>query len=368
MLQNKFVLTRKTQNQIDQSTVEGQVRRIVRIGLRGTRGRGWKASFGKIKSEKVREDDANYSHSCEIVLRKQSRKISTTVYDKQLEAIHKRVADAGSSTSYGTRPWKIVGFDGKQESVKTKSDSVKDYGTVSLDIDPNNFSGIYGRDAHIARILSAVETAIQTNLEKRYHVLLHGPPGCGKTDILSHLCKTLGRPGEAYLMIDATSTTQAGIIKLLMEAPVIPPVLVVEEIEKAEESALRWLLGVLDQRGSITRINARVGYQYKNVRMLCLATANDYKLFQRIMSGALASRFSHTIYCPRPDEQVMTRILTREVQSISGDLRWVPAAIEFCMNELGMDDPREIIPICLCGKGKLLDGSYQKVIRATREV
>src|SRR5690606_31257476 len=105
--------------------------------------------------------------------------------------------------------------------------------------------------------------------------------------------KLLGEEDVSYAKFDATSMTKAGVLENLIENPFVPPVLIIEEIEKCEESALRWLLGVMDSRGEIRRTNYRVGNQAKNVKMIVLASANDLGLLKTMMAGALYSRFTN---------------------------------------------------------------------------
>jgi hypothetical protein len=61
----------------------------------------------------------------------------------------------------------------------------------------------------------------------------------------------------------------------------------------------------------------------------------------------------------------MKQILLREVRSINGKEEWIEPTLNFCVDELGVNDPRAIIPICLCGRDKLLDGTYQNTVRKT---
>ena len=179
------------------------------------------------------------------------------------------------------------------------------------------------------------------------------------------MAKMLGTEKSNYLWFDATSSTQAGAIQALMSSPMIPPVLFVEEIEKTEESALRWLLGMLDKRGEIRRLNFRVGNQARNVRMICYATVNDEDRFKKAMSGALESRFSNKLYFDRPTPETMKQILAREVRKINGKTEWINPTIEFAYNILKVDDPRTIIPILKLGRDKLLTGEYQYAVIAT---
>ena len=100
--------------------------------------------------------------------------------------------------------------------------------------------------------------------------------------------------------------------------------------------------------------------------MLVLATVNDIALFEKVMSGALASRFPNKIYCPRPDRTVMGKILQREVQKVHGREEWIEPTLKFGLDEMHWDDPRKLIPICLQGKNDLLTGKYQLAIKSVQ--
>ncbi len=187
---------------------------------------------------------------------------------------------------------------------------------------------------------------------------------CGKTEVLRSLTKMLG--SDAVMHFDATSTTSAGAKQLLTESDKIPPVLCIEEIEKADEASLRWLLGVLDYRAEVRALKFRAGLVRRNVKLLCLATVNDFGLFGRMMDGALASRFSNKIYFPRPTREVLEKILEREIAKSGGDVAWIAPALDYCLDKEDTNDPRRIITVCLCGREKLLTGEYQKVLAATQ--
>lgn len=232
---------------------------------------------------------------------------------------------------------------------------------ISLDLN-GHFDEIYDREAQIEIIHSSVQAFIDSNKINRFHSVLFGPPGCGKTDILLKFVKMLGE--DSVLKFDATSTTKAGAERFLLEATQVPPFLIVEEIEKTDEASLRWLLGVLDHRAEMRKVNFR-GTQVRKIHMLCLATVNDIDLFNKVMSGALASRFSNKIYCPRPSYKVLFQILKREVLKVNGNMAWVPPTIEYC-EDRKINDPRQVITICLCGRDKLLNGKYQEFLDATR--
>lgn len=259
-------------------------------------------------------------------------------------------------------PWEPYS-DGTVSSATT-GDRVKiaerPVGQVNLDFEPQAFGRIYGREAQIRRIMDAILIGQDTGWEKRKHTLLSGPPGCGKTEVCLTLANALGNEGEAWLWFDATSTTKAGALEQLMKAPALPPILFVEEIEKCQENALRWLLSVMDERGEIRRTNYRVGNESKKAPLTLVATANNVQALQDMDSGAIYSRFGNRVYFPPPDRPVMEKILFREVGEIGGNPAWVEAALTFGYDRLKIRDCREIINILLCGRDRLLNGSYQK--------
>src|SRR5207253_11168735 len=140
----------------------------------------------------------------------------------------------------------------------------------------------------------------------RSHCLLWGRPACGKTEILLAIERMLGR--EAVVKLDATMTSKAGAENLILELDSVPPILLIEELEKCDPANLPWLLGVLDQRGEIVKTVFRNAFR-KETKCLCLATANSLDLLERVHSGALASRFPNKIPCPRPSRAVLEKIL-----------------------------------------------------------
>lgn len=260
--------------------------------------------------------------------------------------------------------WFVCGDDdtipsatGGEKRVKI---SERPVGRVNLDLPSNTFSRIYGREAQIRRVLDAIRIGQDTNWAKRKHTLLSGPPGCGKTELCLTLANALGEEGESWIWFDATSTTKAGALEQLMKAPALPPILFVEEIEKCQENALRWLLGVMDERGEIRRTNYRVGNESKKAPLTLIATANNVTALEEMDSGAIYSRFGNRVHCPPPDRIVMEKILHREVDEIGGNMRWADAALAFGFDQLKITDCREIQNILLCGRDRLLTGEYQK--------
>lgn len=297
---------------------------------------------------------------------------TTTKYELYLEELKSRLL-----TQFDP-PWLIATEDDVVDAPDVAGEEKIDVqevptetpvGEINLNLPSDTFSRIYGRDAQIRRVLDALSLGKETGWRKRKHTLLSGPPGCGKTELMLTLAKAIGKEGEAWIWFDATSTTKAGAIEMIINAKVIPPVLFVEEIEKTAESSLRWLLGVMDSRGDVRRTNYRVGNQHKQVRLSVVATANNTEILKAMDAGALYSRFANRIHCPRPDRPILQQILTREVQEMDhGNPQWVEETLKFGYDELEIEDPRELINMALCGRDRLLDGTYQKDFLATSDL
>ena len=363
---HKVVIERNCGQRTNDRTLQSQIQFMVGRAFGGPRGSSWESKISSIKA--VNKGD-QWNFAASVTFEKVSGRKDAE--NKQWLEIIKYFVGAGLHTKFGKYKW--VPLSGHEALNKdednihpVKVKDIKDYGDVGLERD-SNFDRIYDRDHQISIIHSAVVAAKESDFTNRFHCVLHGPPGCGKSDILLSVGNMLGKENDAFMKFDATSTTEAGASRILLEADYIPPVLIVEEIEKTDEKSLRWMLGILDQRAEIRRTNFRIGNRARNVKMLCLATVNDIDLFRRAMSGALASRFAHEIYCPRPSRDVMRLILEREVKKVKGKTKWIDPTLKFCYDEQKWDDPRKVIPICLCGRDALLDGSYQKSILETRE-
>jgi hypothetical protein len=170
-------------------------------------------------------------------------------------------------------------------------------------------------------------------------------------------------PG-AVLRLDATSTTRAGIEKLFFsDLDVIPPLVFMEEAEKADPEALKVWLGALDDRGEIRKVNFRVN-QLREVKVLFICTVNNKTVFDKMMgsdgseAGALSSRCVSQVYFPRPSDVVLRQILEKEVGRNGGDPAWITPCIQLAQ-EMGVSDPR-IVRSYLAGGERLLDGTYQE--------
>jgi hypothetical protein len=212
----------------------------------------------------------------------------------------------------------------------------------------------YGIESQIRMILSSLKSSIDSGGKRMTHSVLFGPPACGKTSVLNTLEEIVGK--HNVLKLDATTTTKAGVEKLFLNT-VIPPIIILEEVEKANEDWLRNWLSLLDERSEIRKVSHKETI-VKDIDILFFCTVNDSEKFNNLLDGALASRCKNKIYFPRPTEETIKKILFRDVQENGGKVEWVEPAL-LLAKELNIDDPRVIISF-LSGGDRLLDGSYQK--------
>lgn len=216
------------------------------------------------------------------------------------------------------------------------------------------FKRYYGIESQIRMILSSLKSSIDSGGKRMTHSVLFGPPACGKTSVLNTLEEIVGK--HNVLKLDATTTTKAGVEKLFLNT-VIPPIIILEEVEKANEDWLRNWLSLLDERSEIRKVSHKETI-VKDIDILFFCTVNDSDKFNNLLDGALASRCKNKIYFPRPTEETIKKILFRDVQENGGKVEWVEPAL-LLAKELNIDDPRVIISF-LSGGDRLLDGSYQK--------
>jgi hypothetical protein len=216
------------------------------------------------------------------------------------------------------------------------------------------FKRYYGIESQIRMVLSSLKSSIDSSGKRMTHCVLFGPPACGKTSVLTTLEEIVGK--HNVLKLDATTTTKAGVEKLFLNT-VIPPIVILEEVEKANEDWLRNWLSLLDERSEIRKVSHKETI-VKDIDILFFCTVNDSDKFNNLLDGALASRCKNKIYFPRPTEETIKKILFRDVQENGGKIEWVEPAL-LLAKDLNVDDPRVIISF-LSGGDRLLDGSYQK--------
>lgn len=348
-----------------------QLNFIGRRALQGNRGRGWSHDVGSIVVEESASGDKQWTIQSHIRF---YRQVDTALekFEKQATEVSEWALATGHAPQFAGRYW-IGTSEFSTTSItpveEEKSIVERDYTTlasVGVIGKGTYYDHLYNLEPQIEVLLSSVQAAIDSGMENRFHTLLHGFPGCGKTDILLSTSRLLDDLGVSFLSLDATSTTEAGLRKILLDESNDPPdVIFFEEIEKVKEESLRPLLGIMDDRGIIQQANYRL-VASREVKTLVLATANDYDLFKSMMRGALLSRFNNEIYCPRPNRETLYKFLQREVSKLeNGKVEWIEPTLQFCYDDHGMTDPRQLKRVCLCGKDELVNGEYQKYLVKT---
>jgi ATPase family associated with various cellular activities (AAA) len=341
---------------------------VAGVATAGRASRGWSVVWDKYTHGKFTERPTGNGNEMKTTVRLivESKTVRPNVeFDNMVTAL-----DAKGTLS----KWSVVEVDGQgwepsqTESLGTEAElSQEQVGYASCQIPEDfadKFSELFGLDSHISRLRRALELAVKSGFSKRVHTMLQGPPACGKTHICNIVSDILG--SEAVLQIDGPSATMAGVQKMLGERDIMPRVLIIEEIEKvASAEALTYLLSIMDMRGEIRKVTAR-GNIIRDARMITICTVNDYEKFKAMQSGALASRFANRVFFKRPDRETRYKILKREVDSIGGNEAWIEPTLDYG-EQMGIDDPRDLIAICLCGQDDLLNGRYQRELAATAE-
>lgn len=403
------------------TSVTDQMKHILGVALRGVRGDQW---GWQCINKQVKKDAKILGQWTGIVAlyfeKTRGRRNDGDTVEKQWNKIMEMISKAGGSTKYNKYPWAITEDDATDDQTETKEvleeEAVDDpfdddmpaddmpakgngkkikgikrehppgvhdvvvpskvltiadlrekfphellHGTDELLEAHDAFRGIYGRGPQIRSVLSSIWSFLESDGERANHTLLWGLPACAKTAILLGLIKLFGE--GAILRLDATSTTRAGLEKLIFkELEVVPLIFVSEEIEKADEQALRIWLGAMDDRHEFRKVNFHM-HQVRKVNFLSLATANDKEKFDLMMGGrpgypgALSSRFVHHLECPRPNQTQMRMILARDIERFGGEPNWIEPCIALA-ERMGTDDPRKVLGFLDGGK-RLLDNSYQ---------
>lgn len=423
----QLTLRRRLGKKTGDEKIQAQVDYIIGRGLKGARGSGWEVQQ---RRHPPRRNGDWWEFRYDLTFDKtKGRGRGTETEYRQWEAIKAMIIQTGAGTKFGEYPWEVEGAmtaanlatstalrnaggaappdDGVVPSatapslgavlsevtqnvitslggvreVQSTLSVVKSWDDLEIPAELLGrssdrhlaehpaWSHLYGVGPQIRTILSNIKRAKDTGGASRNHGVLYGHAGCGKTTTLLAIEQMFG-PG-AVLRLDATSTTRAGIEKLFFsDLPVIPPLVFMEEAEKADPEALKVWLGALDDRGEIRKVNFRVN-QLREVKVLFLCTVNNKTLFDKMMgsdgseAGALSSRCVSQVYFPRPSETTLRLILQKEIDRNGGDPAWITPAI-ILAQELGITDPR-IVRSYLAGGERLLDGTYQEDWKAIQE-
>lgn len=393
---NEFqvILKRTCSQQTGDKALNTQIEHLKAAAKRG-RGKNWECTALKGATKKVAN---GYLFPVRFTFKKTSGHKTEEVLYKDKEDIVSRLMKSGSGTYFNKFPWKKVEDSPSSPSDESSPEpsaaggvttteeigdvqTIGQYETVTKaediiipevllsgsdeEIEEHDaFRGIYGRAAQIRTAHAVLNSAFTTKMQRRHNILFWGYPGCGKSHLVKGIKALLGP--DAVLELDSTSTTKAGIEKIFLSGleTGVPPVVVMEEIEKTDESALRVWLSALDERREIRKVNFRQA-TVRKIDILCIATANDKIAFDKLFRagnqdgrGALSSRFTKQIYVPRPDRAIMERILERDIKEFGGKREWIQPCLDLA-DVLDTNDPREVLGM-LVGGDRLIDDSFQR--------
>lgn len=370
------ILTKPAVRQLRENVIDGNVKNLLEsVNTKSLAVRGWTITLqpfatGYKQPTTARQRyatgsaDAQYVYEVTLSIRFEQAKQPDR---NELHAILRTIYRRANQPSFGS--WTLSTIDGEpfapptDQEIATSADMIG-YAEVEIPDDfETYFSHLYGLDAHIGRVKKALLAGVNSSWRNRFHCVLQGPPGCGKSDICQSIKRALGE--DAVLEFDATATTAAGAIKELTEREILPRILLVEEIEKADEKAMSFLLSVCDLRAQIRKTTARNTIQ-RDTRLMVIATVNDVALFDKLQAGALSSRFANKIWFKRPPRAMLARILSREIEKVDGSTAWIDPTLNYAEAH-NINDPRVITALCLCGEDAWLDGSYVKMLDATAE-
>lgn len=304
----------------------------------------------------------------------------TTSYDTKEQIIIRAQRIIGLVIQAGTkknREWTVVSAIGPNNDIFDLNEcrdinrhyANKDTSYINL---PENWepffkADIYGLDPQIRVMWDALTSFVRSSYLKRSHVCCHGQPGCGKTSVCEKFYDMLKdhSPPDAVMRFTASQTTKAGLENILLEANPIPSLIIIEEIDKSPPENLAPLIDICNSDGMIRKATARSGNLEVPIHALVICTVNDVPKFRSFHSGALASRFAHKVFFPRPSEDVLRQIAYREIRKFKGDVDWVEPAMAILKSEMS-NDPRRLKAI-LDGGNRLIDGSFLQDIEYMRK-
>ena len=355
-MQRKYLLEKCTLRNLNSKKLKAQLRSIKDEGSKNAsygvetvlKGRLKPVPFGDPGEEQLR-------YSVQLIVTKQSF-VSEDQANSVLDTVEKLIKKEAER-----QKWHLVGEASDVITTQVRPPfEVPVLDEVSI---ATNFSGLFSREPHLRVIHSATEMYSKTNGDRRSHTCLFGQPGAAKTVMFEMLKRfyEVNSPVPRVKILDGTSITSAGLENYLLdlaEANELPEIIVLEEIEKKDLRDVFCLGALMDGRGVIQKLNARVNRR-QVVKTLVWCTCNDESYLKEFHKGYLWSRFTHKLECVRPSRSEAYEILLYEINKIpNGKIAWAQPALDFAWDTLKSDDIRECIGL-LDGQDRLLSGEYQ---------
>lgn len=213
--------------------------------------------------------------------------------------------------------------------------------TVPLNFDPSGFfDHLIDREPHVNIVTSAIAAMIASGLKSRFHVLVTGPEGAGKTDFLRAVANMVGEGN--YKFIDGPADAPRQLNTAV-------PIVLVDDLDRFSDDRFNWLPNAMAQS-------------------LVIASASSLDKLSTRLSGAVMKQFVMRAPMPAPDVDLLTRILQRDIKTVQGDTKWIEPAINYCILRDGKLLPQRVRAVCLTGRNGLLDSTFQKSLDALWEI
>jgi hypothetical protein len=372
-METELVICRVSKNKLSPENVEQQANEIASAADKRQSSAGVIGGWADLEGPTERPDGNYYEFT--VKLTRTVKRGGDTRAQKCLDEGIKFVKRAAEA-----RKWQVKGdkldIDEQKAVLENRPKFVLN--NLTPDIYKEYFDGIYEREPHIRLIHASAKNACDTNFEERNHVLLYGEPAAAKT-ILFRRLKTwyeVDNPDiERVALINSVTLSKAGLETWLLEKAslmMLPEIIFFDEIEKFDMNNLSCLLGIMDEQATISRMNAKIGKVSQKANPLIWATCNDVNKLKAFNNGALFSRFVKQLPCLRPSRELMEQLLLKRIEirkqkGLNGDAKWARRIVQFCFDEMKVNDPRMIIGM-LDGGDDIMSGDYFKDILAIEEM
>lgn len=359
VINGKLYLQKQSSNKLNDTILNKHVKEI----SEATKNRAAAAGVSCVAEPLVScQENGGYTYSFVLnigrpIQRSESRAV------KQIEEAKKFIVRAAEMRGWTYRD----GQDVEQAKAVAVDRPEFKVGELTDEVFSKYFNGIYEREPHIRVIHDSVKNAIDTNFTERDHIVLFGPPAVCKSTLIKRFKKFYedGSDIERIAILNSTTLSKAGIETWILEKAkdkILPEILFFDEIEKFSLDNLNCLLSLMEENGTISRTNARIGRQSAEAKTLVFASCNDEQKLKDFASGALWSRFTKRLGCGRPRRDLMRQILIASLQERQANgekvnLAWADAAINYAFDKMKINDPREIKSL-LAGRDRLLTGEY----------